>query len=160
MIIKPIQIYSFVSVDDILQNKKWLQETKNDLILRNFLNYNIGWKKIVKNIKDEPSKKDIPEPVIIEDESNQNNTDKPVNPGKDKHIDFNLYFPSNGELDCANSTFGTTKKIASALYCGTSPILLFHKNYEYIDDRMLDLTKVFPVQFPLGYGGICHERLF
>ena len=45
------------------------------------------------NFKDDPSKKDIPEPMMIEDESNKNSTDKS---GKEKQIDFNFYFPSNG----------------------------------------------------------------
>ena len=37
---------------------------------------------------------------------------------------------------------------------GNKPIRLFHQSPNYIDDRDLKIAKVFPVQFPFGFGGV------
>ena len=138
--------------------QKVIARNKNRFNTEEFSNLYKWIKENNKKFKDEPSTREVVEPIIIEDDRNQNNTDKSTNPGKEKQIDFNFYFPSNGEPDNTSSTFGTTEKFASALYHGNSPTLLFHQNNNYIDDRELDLTKVFPGQFPFGYGGIYDGR--
>ena len=56
-------------------------------------------KEFNRNFSDEPLRKDIPEPIIIEEQSNQNNTDKSVD-CKKKHnvISFFIFYPMENQI--------------------------------------------------------------
>ena len=107
----------------------------------------------------EPDIQNIQEPIIIEDEPNNNNTDDSADASKETECDFNFYFPTNGEPDAVQGTYKNSEKFASAMLNGDKPTLLFHQSPDYIDDRDLQIAKVFPVQFPFGFGGVYDNRI-
>ena len=51
------------------------------------------------------------------------------------------------------------KKCASAMLNGDKTTLLFHQSNNYIDERDLQIAKVFTVQFPFGFGGIYDNHI-
>ena len=67
---------------------------------------------------------------------------------------LNLYFPTNGEPDTVQGTNKNSEKNSSAMLNGYKTTLFFHQSPNYIDDRDLKIAKLFPVQFPFGFGGV------
>lgn len=99
-----------------------------------------------------------PQPVIIEDKPDVNNTDYPGDVTMEQMLSFQYFFPSVGDPEEASGTYSSSDAFATALIKGETPTMLFHPN-ELVVDRDLDLTKIFPVQFPFGVGSPLCTRM-
>ena len=97
--------------------------------------------------------------MVLEEPETQNNIDQSINAKVETECDFYFYFPTTGEPDDTQGTYKNTGKFASAMLKGEKPTLLFHQSQNYIDDRDVKIEKVFPVQFPFGFGGVNDKRI-
>jgi hypothetical protein len=90
---------------------------------------------------------------MFEDEADANNTDEPENPDLESHVDYHYWFPSNGEPTKTTATYHTQQDFMKAYMEGKEPTLVFSSNANK-NDWELCLTKIFPLYFPFGTGGI------
>jgi hypothetical protein len=105
-----------------------------------------------------PDTDNVPQPVIVEESANDNNTDFPGDQSKEQMLSFQYFFPSVGDPEDESGTFSSNDAFASALIKGETPTMLFHPD-ELVVDRDLDLSKIFPVQFPFGVGSPLCSRM-
>ena len=105
-----------------------------------------------------PIPNECPQPVVIAEEANNNNTDNSV----DKTVETifeggRFFFPDVAEPSTSTGTFESQAKFADAVLKGTSPTLLC-KGLDYVDVRNNPLPEIFPVQFPFGLGDVHDDR--
>ena len=99
-----------------------------------------------------------PEPVVIEDVANQNNTDEEIDSEKESQFTGGrFFFPSAHQPNDVSGTCSSQQSFIKAMLDGTAPTLLFHGG-EFANERDVPITSMFPVQFPFGQGGADVDR--
>ena len=75
--------------------------------------------------EDYPDIIESPQPTIINDENNPNNTDDSEDISIEEKFDLRYYFPNNGDPDTVKGTFRDKTAFASALFKDAKPTLIF-----------------------------------
>ena len=102
--------------------------------------------------------KDCPQPIIIEDEPNENTVDNETDPSiENKYEGAKYYFPSAYEPNTDSGIFKSQEAFATAMLNGTTPTLLFHGG-EFVKGHKIPMHSMFPIQFPFGLGGLEMKR--
>ena len=99
-----------------------------------------------------PIPSDCPQPVLIEDKENHNNTDAPMNTGVEDTIVGGSYFLSTAQdPNSKTSVYGTDRKFTVALMNRSTPkLLVYGGNYANLSE--LPLENLLPFAFPYGLG--------
>jgi len=96
---------------------------------------------------------ECPQPLLIEDKENDNNTDRSVNIDMETNIESGTYyFSSAQEPTEKTSVFESTEKFALAMLKRSAPILLVSGGNQANTIEM-NVEDVLPFAFPFGIGG-------
>jgi len=99
-----------------------------------------------------------PQPVLIENQETNNNTDIPVDVNVETNIESGVYhFSSTQEPSENTSVYGCTDKFAIAMLRRETPDLLVSGG-TYANMKEMNIEDVLPFSFPFGIGGIKMER--
>ena len=101
---------------------------------------------------------DCPSPKFFEDDPSPNNTDEEVDADvESRFTGSRFYFPSAFEPNESTGAFGSEESFIKAMFEGSTPTLLVHGG-NYVNDRDVPITDMFPIQFPFGEGGTNVKR--
>lgn len=111
------------------------------------------------DFKDLEKPENCPQPVLIQDEIDSNNTDDELNPSKENIYEgARYYFPSANEPTDDTGVFKSQEAFATAMLKGTTPTILFHGGNFATNSHNIPLHTMFPIQFPFGFGGLDMKR--
>ena len=100
-----------------------------------------------------PIPEDCPEPIIIEDEENQNNTNEEIGPSAETRFDgATYYFSSAQDPSESNGVYDSKEQFTMALLNKAAPTLLAYGG-SYVNGKELKVESILPFQFPYGLGG-------
>ncbi|KAL7432030.1 hypothetical protein ACHAXM_002882, partial [Skeletonema potamos] len=96
---------------------------------------------------------ECPQPVVMEDEENANNTDKEMDPEVEHTFaGASYHFASNHDPNVETGVYETNQQFVASMLDRTMPTLLVSGG-EYANLKELKLENVTPLQFPFGQGG-------
>jgi hypothetical protein len=104
-----------------------------------------------------PQWSECPKPVFFDNNEGVNNTDEEGNPQIEKTMDFQYFFPSNGEPTERTATFNSDEEFLKAYFADRQPSMIFTSKNS-LRDYELSLADVFPLYFPFGTGSIRGEK--
>ena len=102
--------------------------------------------------------KDCPQPIIIEDDPNNNTVDHETDPSIENIYEgARYYFPSSYKPNTDSGVFNSQEAFATAMINGTTPTILFHGG-DFVKGHEILLHSMFSIQFPFGLGGLDMKR--
>jgi hypothetical protein len=92
--------------------------------------------------------------AYLEEEDNVNNTDEPVDPSLECHVEGKKYYFSNCDHTPNESTacYDATDEFVKAMLEGIDPTMILYGG-SYLKSHEVRLEDIFPIQFPFGLGG-------
>ena len=93
-----------------------------------------------------------PEPVFLEQEINQNNTDESVEIKKENQLELTFAMPSHQTPTQSQGTYVSEAVFSKAIINSSSPTLEI-QGATYEQDHKVKIEHVLPFQFPFGLGG-------
>ncbi len=94
-----------------------------------------------------------PQPLFVEDQETNNNTDGSVNVNVETNIESGTYyFSSAQELSENTSVYGSSDKFALAMFQHSAPTLLAYGD-TYANLKEMNIKNKLPFVFPFGIGG-------
>jgi len=100
-----------------------------------------------------PQLPECPKPFFFEDHVEEDSPEATQDENIEKHIEFQYYFPTNGEPTSNTGTFHSEDEFLRQYLAGKQPTLIFGSD-KYAKDYELSLPDVFPLHFPFGFGGV------
>ena len=103
-----------------------------------------------------------PQPVLLSDfENNINNTDTPDENMKEMEESFeqeHMTFASSVEPTETTGPYRNESEFVFSVLKGKMPTLLF-RNGNFVNGHKINLTELFPLNFPFGWGGPDERRV-
>ncbi len=102
--------------------------------------------------------KECPQPLFVEDQETNNNTDESVNVNMETNIESGTYFfPSAQEPSDTTSVYSSSDKFAPAMFQHSAPTLLAYGG-TYANIKEMNIENILPIAFPFGIGGLKMKR--
>ncbi len=96
---------------------------------------------------------ECPQPLFVEDQETNNNTDKSVNVNLETNIEIETYYFSSVQEPSENtSVYGLSDKFALAMFQPSAPTLLSYGG-SYANLKEMNVKNILPFAFPFGIGG-------
>ena len=105
-------------------------------------------------MKSTPPEECLDPAIILQEDDNENNTDKSVDSKSECKIEGKTYYFSSKAQNPAqdNSVFDNTEDFVHAMLNSTAPTMLMHGGSS-LKGHEINLEDAFPIQIPFGTGG-------